>query len=125
MSQWESSVIAKLFAVCTLISAGALNTTIAVAQSTPAPGGKAPTQNSGGSENTYSKRQQTDAKGRKITIVDFDEAHIEGKAKAPDGFLLQSRGSGAFKNILELRRNFRSQMHSSSADVVELLPPTP
>jgi hypothetical protein len=56
----------------------------------------------------------TDAKGKKITVVDFDDANIEGKAKAPDGFLLQSRQSGNYKTVIELRRNFRTQINGTA-----------
>lgn len=61
------------------------------------------------------KRMSTDAQGRRITVIDFDDANIEGRAKAPEGFVLQSRTSSSFRNIVELRRNFRPQVQSSAA----------
>jgi hypothetical protein len=64
----------------------------------------------------------TDAKGRKVQVVDFDDASIEGRAKAPDGFVLQSRSSGRFKNIIELRRNFRPQMRGSAYEALVAVP---
>ena len=67
----------------------------------------------------------TDAKGRKVTVIDFDDANIEGRAKAPDGFLLQARGSGKFKNIIELRRNFRPQMQGSAYEALIAVPASP
>lgn len=66
----------------------------------------------------YQSKSMTDARGKKIQVVDFNEAHIEGKAKGPDGFVLQSRQGGSFKNILELRRNFRGQIQSSSFEAM-------
>ena len=45
----------------------------------------------------------TDAKGNKVQVIDFNDAVIEGKAMAPDGFLLQSRKPGSYKTIIELR----------------------
>ncbi|MCA2960818.1 MAG: hypothetical protein IOD12_11230 [Silvanigrellales bacterium] len=67
----------------------------------------------------------TDAKGRKVTVIDFDDANIEGRAKAPDGFLLQARSSGKFKNIIELRRNFRPQMQGSAYEALIAVPASP
>lgn len=67
----------------------------------------------------------TNAKGKKVTVIDFDDANIEGRAKAPDGFLLQSRGSTKFKNIIELRRNFRPQMQGSAYEALIAVPTSP
>jgi hypothetical protein len=73
-----------------------------------------------------SKQSQiTDAKGRKVQVVDFDDANIEGKAKAPDGFVLQSRTPGSFKNIIELRRNFRQQIQGSAYESLVVNPSAP
>lgn len=57
--------------------------------------------------------KRTDANGKPITVVDFEDASIEGQAKAPSGFVLQSRESSSFRNLIELRRNFRPQIESS------------
>lgn len=67
-------------------------------------------------DGSFKRKIQTDAKGRRITVINFDDANIEGKAKAPDGFLLQSRAAGGTKSILELRRNFRPQIDSSQLE---------
>lgn len=64
-------------------------------------------------EQKYRRTVKTDAKGRPITVVDFEEASIEGRAKSPEGFVLQSRGQSSFRNIIELRRNFRPQIEAS------------
>lgn len=70
------------------------------------------------SEPAYSKKSMSDAKGKTLQVVEFGEAQIEGKAKAPDGFVLQSRGSAQFRNIIELRRHFRAQVQTSTADAM-------
>ena len=62
------------------------------------------------------KRTITDAKGKKVTVIDFNDSVIEGKAKAPDGFVLQSRQGGSFRSILSLRKNFRPQIASSATE---------
>jgi|GEM_PF-1024496 len=67
----------------------------------------------------------TDAKGKKVTVVDFDDASIEGRAKAPDGFVLRSRSAGSFKNIIELRRNFRAQIQGSAYEGLVANPSSP
>lgn len=77
------------------------------------------------SDPASSKKIMTDAKGKKIQVVDFDDAQIEGKAKAPDGFVLQSRQGAGFKNIMELRRNFRNQIESSSYEALVAAPSAP
>ncbi len=80
--------------------------------------GQDTTSRSGGAseDGSFKRKIQTDAKGRRITVINFDDANIEGKAKAPDGFLLQSRAAGGTKSILELRRNFRPQIDSSELE---------
>jgi hypothetical protein len=64
------------------------------------------------------QRSIIDAKGKKVTVVDFNDAVIEGKAKAPDGFMLQSRRGGGFKTILTLRKNFRPQLNQSASEAL-------
>lgn len=61
--------------------------------------------------------KRTDANGKPITVVDFEDANIEGSAKAPTGFVLQSRESATFRNLIELRRNFRPQIEASQLAV--------
>lgn len=60
------------------------------------------------------KKVLTDSQGRRITNIDFDDAAIEGRAKAPEGFVLQSRNGASFRNILDLRRNFRGLIQNSA-----------
>lgn len=59
------------------------------------------------------KKVLVDSRGKRLQVIDFDDASIEGKAKAPEGFVLQSRDGASFRNILELRRNFRPQIMNS------------
>lgn len=51
-----------------------------------------------------------DARGRKVQYVDFSDALIEGKARTPDGFVLQSRKAGKFNSLIELRSHFRENI---------------
>jgi len=51
-----------------------------------------------------------DARGRKMQFVDFNEVQIEGQARTPDGFMIQSRKSGKFKSLIELRSHFRDNI---------------
>lgn len=69
----------------------------------------ASTLNSKGSSSA-SVKVTRDARGRKVQYVDFSEAVIEGKARAPEGFVIQSRASGRFNSLIELRNNFRENM---------------
>ena len=72
-----------------------------------------------------SKKEMLDARGRKITVVNFDDALIEGKARGPDGFILRSRQSGTFRSILELRRDFRAEVRGSGVATVPVVPSVP
>lgn len=73
----------------------------------------------------YQKKELVDAKGRKITVVNFDETAIEGKAKSPDGFVLQSRDQTKFRSIIELRRDFRLQMNAGVSTGALVTPASP
>ncbi len=79
--------------------------------------GKASSASSGQKQTT-----RTDSKGRKITTVDFDDALIDGSAKAPDGFFLRSRNAGKSNNILNLRKNFRKRMRASGHEGLRAVP---
>ncbi len=70
-------------------------------------------------------KAMVDAKGRKITVVNFDDALIEGKARGPDGFILRSRQSGSFRSILELRRDFRAEVNVDGGAMVPVVPVAP
>ena len=52
---------------------------------------------------------------RSSTKIDFSEANIEGRMKAPEGFFLQGRKSQDLQNLLKLRANFREELAGSAA----------
>jgi hypothetical protein len=64
-----------------------------------------------------------DARGRKVQYVDFGEALIEGKAKTPDGFVIQSRTSGKFESLIELRKDFRDKISLNAIETMTLTTP--
>lgn len=49
------------------------------------------------------------------THIDFSETAIDGKMKAPDGFLLQSRQSSSLSQMVKLRSNFRNELNNSKS----------
>lgn len=63
-----------------------------------------------GIENAAEMKVKRDARGRKMQYVDFSDALIEGRARTPDGFVIQSRKAGRFKSMIELRSNFRDNI---------------
>lgn len=54
------------------------------------------------------------------TFIDFSEAVIEGKMKAPEGFYLQGRKGQIMKQMVKLRSNFRDELRNSKASVETL-----
>lgn len=54
------------------------------------------------------------------TNIDFDSSLIDGKKKAPLGFLLQGRNKQSLSNMVKLRRNFRGRLRNSSHAVKAL-----
>ena len=79
-------------------------------------------ENSSPREPAYQQAARTDSQGRKITVIDFDEARIEGAAKAPDGFFLRSRNSSKADNIMSLRKNFHRRMRSVGHEGLRAVP---
>lgn len=55
---------------------------------------------------------------RSSNKIDFNEASIDGRMKAPDGFFLQGRKSQELHNLLKLRSNFRNELAGSAAAAV-------
>ena len=47
------------------------------------------------------------------TQHDFEQTMISGKMKSPDGFLIQGRTPQKMKQMIKLRKNFRSEIQSS------------
>jgi hypothetical protein len=69
------------------------------------------------SEVTAQLKVTRDARGRKVQVVDFSDLFIDGQARTPDGFVIQSRKSGRFKSLVELRRHFRDNIKLHALDV--------
>ena len=59
------------------------------------------------------------------TDIDFEAASIEGRMKAPMGFLLRGRNSNAMENMVKLRTNFSQEREDSKAGVIAISPATP
>jgi hypothetical protein len=70
----------------------------------------------------YSKQTRTDSQGRKITVVDFDEARIDGTVKAPEGFFLRSRSANKAENIMNLRKNFQQRVRTVGHEGLRAVP---
>lgn len=71
---------------------------------------------------SYSKQMHTDSQGRKITVLDFDEARIDGTVKAPEGFFLRSRSANKAENIMNLRKNFHKRVRSVGHEGLRAVP---
>lgn len=69
--------------------------------------------------------KMVDARGKKISVVTFDDAVIEGKARGPDGFVLRSRDVAGARSVLELRKDFRSEVISDAFGAVPVVPGLP
>jgi hypothetical protein len=59
------------------------------------------------------------------TKIDFDAANIDGRMKAPTGFMLQGRKSHSQVNMVELRSNFRNELMDSKSAVMAIPAPIP
>jgi hypothetical protein len=70
----------------------------------------------------YAKQTRTDSQGRKITVVDFDEARIDGNVKAPEGFFLRSRSANKAENIMNLRKNFQQRVRNVGHEGLRAVP---
>lgn len=70
----------------------------------------------------YQKQVRTDSRGRKITTIDFDDAEIEGRVKAPEGFILRSREASKAESIMDLRKNFRSRIRAVGHEGLRAVP---
>ena len=70
----------------------------------------------------YAKQTRTDSQGRKITVVDFDEARIDGTVKAPEGFFLRSRSANKAENIMNFRKNFQQRVRTVGHEGLRAVP---
>lgn len=75
----------------------------------PAAGDEAPRAPVPSKEQTYS------------TTMDFDSTMIDGKMKAPNGFLLQGRNKQSLSNMVKLRSNFSTKLGDSKSAVQSLI----
>ncbi len=71
------------------------------------------------------QEKMVDARGKKISVVNFDDAVIEGKARGPDGFVLRSRDASGGRSVLELRRDFRVETLSDALGGIPVVPSLP
>lgn len=55
------------------------------------------------------------------TKIDFTDTLIDGKMKAPDGFMLSGRQSQSLTQMVKLRSNFRNELRNSNAVVNTLV----
>ena len=55
------------------------------------------------------------------TTIDFDEASIEGKMKAPSGFFLQGRKKQSLSQMVKLRSEFKNELREASSVVRALV----
>jgi hypothetical protein len=55
------------------------------------------------------------------TKLDFNDTLIEGKMKAPDGFMLSGRQSQSLTQMVKLRSNFRNELKNSSSAINALV----
>ncbi len=67
--------------------------------------------------NAIAETKDKDAKANYSTNMDFDSTMIDGKMKAPNGFLLQGRNRQSLSNMVKLRSNFSSKLKDSKAAV--------
>lgn len=49
------------------------------------------------------------------THIDFTETAIDGKMKAPEGFMLQGRQGSGLSQMVKLRSNFRNELNNSKS----------
>lgn len=47
------------------------------------------------------------------TKIDFSDTMIDGKMKAPDGFMLQGQQANSLSQMVKLRSNFRNELNNS------------
>ncbi len=50
---------------------------------------------------------------QKKTVIDFSDVNIEGELKKPEGSYIQNRKRTKFRNLIELRGNFRPELRRS------------
>ena len=76
------------------------------ASAPPSPASSKPAPAAGEDEQTYVVRSSTK--------IDFSEALIDGKMKAPEGMYLRGRGTQKMQNLLKLRQDFKKELEGSA-----------
>lgn len=74
---------------------------------------------------TETKKGLQDASGKALTVVNFEDANIEGQVMRPDGFVLQKRDELGLGATVELRRNFRDRIRASADLGLLVVPASP
>lgn len=82
-----------------LVVASLLCTSAALAQSDTAP--------------TETDDAPVEVRYRARTTISIEDAQIEGTVKGPTTYRVQARGKTKFRNLIELRANFRPELHTS------------
>ena len=88
----------KLVLAFVLVTASA-----AFAQDKPAGGGDSVVQE--GDKTVFQKK----------TVIDFSDVNIEGELTKPEGSYIKNRKKTRFRNLIELRGNFRPELKKSAA----------
>ena len=51
----------------------------------------------------------------KKTVIDFSDVNVEGELTKPEGSYLKNRKKTKFRNLIELRGNFRPELKRSAS----------
>lgn len=51
----------------------------------------------------------------KKTVIDFSDVNIEGELTKPEGSYLKNKKKTRFRNLIELRGNFRPELRRSAS----------
>lgn len=54
---------------------------------------------------------------RKSTVIDFSDVSIEGELTKPEGSYIKNRKRTRFRNLIELRGNFRPELKRSVSNL--------
>jgi hypothetical protein len=53
----------------------------------------------------------------RATDINFEDAAISGRMKAPQGFFLQGKNSQSLSQMVKLRSSFKKQLHDSLSGI--------
>lgn len=54
---------------------------------------------------------------QKSTVIDFSDVSIEGELTKPEGSYIKNRKKTRFRNLIELRGNFRPELQRSVSNL--------